>query len=580
LSNGRKWPLLLVLYLTLFPVGTALITAAYWPLLHQKILLGLGSEYLSLALLAAGILLLDEPGQQRPAIMLIASSALLTAGWLNEWKVGPLPLISVPASPLGIVLASWAMFRYPYSTAEMGSGRRFFTVAFAWLAVGECACIVLSRPGWNGFPASAWWPALLPSRPLFHVATNIVNAGYIVFSAVYVRLWVRRWRRSHGISRRLALPVAVAAITAAAVTMAEAAGILLGASDATVHFILTTEAFVQIAVPAAFLISVMRRRFARTRIVELLLRLRGTGRAASVTDALRSVFEDPGLEIQDWAPGTELLPAGAGMPATAGANGAGRLRLPITSSTGKQLAVVLADPSLSANDDLVRAAMAASSFALENAQLQAALRAQLQELHDSRLRIIEAGVNERRRLERDLHDGTQQRLLGLKIMLAAAESDETDPGTQALIARVRSELGVVVDELRDLANGIHPAVLSQVGLDQAIKSMAERHNVPIDVAIPPGRFPDTAELTAYFVIAESVTNSVKHARARRIGVRGDWENGWLRVEITDDGKGGACPDAGAGIRGLIDRVRGIGGDLDVHSPPGAGTRIEARIPCA
>jgi signal transduction histidine kinase len=579
LSNGRKWPLLLVLYTTLFPAGAALTTIAYWPLLHHRILLGLGSEYLSLALLAAGILLLDEPGQQRPAVMLIASSALLAAGWLNEWKVGPLPLISVPASPLGIVLASWAMFRYPYSTAEMGSGRRFFTVAFAWLAVGEFACIASSRPAWSNFPAAAWWPDLLPSRPLFGITTNIVNAGYIVFSGVYVLLWVRRWRRSRGISRRLALPVAVAAITAAAVTMAEAAAILLGAGHTTVNFILTTEAFVQIAVPAAFLISVMRRRFARTRIVELLLRLRGTTRAASVTDALRSAFEDPGLEIRDWAPGTEL-PAEAGMPAAPSGSRAGRLRLPITSSSGKQLAVVLADPSLSSNDDLVRAAIAASSFALENAQLQAALRAQLQELHDSRLRIIEAGVNERRRLERDLHDGTQQRLLGLKIMLAAAESDETDLGTRALIARVRSELGVVVDELRDLANGIHPAVLSQVGLDQAIKSMAERYTVPIDVAIPPGRFPDTAELTAYFVIAESVTNSVKHARAHRIGVRGDWSGGWLRVEITDDGQGGACADAGTGIRGLIDRVRGIGGDLALDSPPGHGTRIEARIPCA
>jgi signal transduction histidine kinase len=580
LNNGRKWPLLLVLYTTLFPAGAALTTLAYWPLLQHRVVLALGSEYLSLALLAAGILLLDEPAQQRPAVMLIASSALLTAGWLNEWRVGPLPLISVPASPLGIVLASWAMFRYPYSPAEMGSGRRFFTVTFIWLAVGECAVILLSRPAWNGFSPAAWWPALLPSRPLFDIATGIVNAGYIVFSGIYVLLWDRRWRRSHGISQRLALPVAVAAITAAAVTIAELIAVSLGASKTTINFIFTVEAFVQISVPAAFLISVMRRRFTRTRIVELLLRLSGPTRAASVTDALRSAFEDPGLEILDWAPGTEPFSGGAGDPPVPPGNGAGRLRLPITSSSGKQLAVVLVDPSLSVNDDLVRAAVAASSFAMENAQLQTALRAQLQELHDSRLRIIEAGVNERRRLERDLHDGTQQRLLGLKIMLAAAESDETDQGTRALIARVRSELGVVVDELRDLANGIHPAVLSQVGLDQAIKSMAERHNVPIDVAIPPGRFPDTAELTAYFVIAESVTNSVKHARARRIGVRGDHGGGWLRIEITDDGQGGACPDAGAGIRGLIDRVRGVGGDLVLDSPAGAGTRIEARIPCA
>ena len=181
-------------------------------------------------------------------------------------------------------------------------------------------CAVHARVEWLSRVGVVACP--LPSKPLFHVATNIVNAVVTSCSRRSMRrLWVRRWRGSHGISRRLALPVAVAAITAAAVTVAEAACVSLGASDATVHFILTTEAYVQIAVPAAFLISVMRRRFARTAIVELLLRLRGTGRAASVTDALRSVFEDPGLEIQDWAPGTELLPAEAGMPAPAAANG-------------------------------------------------------------------------------------------------------------------------------------------------------------------------------------------------------------------------------------------------------------------
>jgi signal transduction histidine kinase len=189
-------------------------------------------------------------------------------------------------------------------------------------------------------------------------------------------------------------------------------------------------------------------------------------------------------------------------------------------------------------------------------------------------------MTERRRLERDLHDGTQQRLLALKIMLAAAESDVTDAGAQAVIARVRSELGGVLDELRDLAHGIHPAVLSQLGLDQAIRSMAERYTIPIDVSLPAGKFGEAAELTAYFLIAESITNAIKHARARRITIRGERSGATLLIEVSDDGQGGARVSAGTGLRGVIDRVRGVGGDLELDSPVGQGTRVRAQIPCA
>jgi signal transduction histidine kinase len=165
-------------------------------------------------------------------------------------------------------------------------------------------------------------------------------------------------------------------------------------------------------------------------------------------------------------------------------------------------------------------------------------------------------------------------------MLAAAESDVGDPRAQAVIARVRSELGQVLDELRDLAHGIHPAVLSQVGLAEAVASMAERHAIPVRVDLPPGRFGEAAEITAYFLIAESVSNAIKHAGGRAITVRGERADGFLVISVADDGRGGACPAAGLGLRGVIDRVRGVGGEVDIDSPAGQGTRIEARIPCA
>jgi signal transduction histidine kinase len=259
---------------------------------------------------------------------------------------------------------------------------------------------------------------------------------------------------------------------------------------------------------------------------------------------------------------------------------ANRLVLPVLSSSGGRLAVVLADPVLSAHEDLVQAAITASSLALENSHLQAALQAQLKEVRASRLRIVEAGMSERRRLEHDLHDGTQQRLLALKVMLGAAEAEMDNAAARATLSRIRQELGQVFDELRDLAHGIHPAVLSQVGLASATVTMAEKHLIPIDVNLPDRRFPEATELTAYFVISEAISNAVKHASADRIRIRGREVDHSLRVEITDNGRGGARITDGTGIAGLADRVRALGGDLSVHSADGQGTRLEASIPCA
>lgn len=579
-GQERGWPPLLVLYVTVFPVTAVLITVAFWPMWQHDPILALGSEFLCLALIAAGILLFEEPVQHGAAIMLIAAGALLALGWVDNWDTGPLPLISVPASPLGIVLAGWAMFRYPHLPSEVRRDRRFFVIIVAWFAIGELIFIVVSRPGWNGFPATTWWPTLYPDRPLFTAVSRLVYLGGIVFSALYMGLWLRRWRNSHGIARRLATPIAIASCVVCAATMVELIAVVMSATSSQMHDIYVIEAYLQLGVPVAFVVSVMRRRFARTRIVGLLLRLQGPARLPSVTSALRSVFEDPHLEVVNGTSAFQTLSCTATMAMPLPGGSQDRQHLPIRSSSGEPLAVVLADPSLSPNDELVQAALTASSFALENAKLERALRAQLQEVRESRLRIIEAGTAERRRLERDLHDGAQQRLLGLKIMLAAAEADIPDHATRAVVGRIRAELGNVLGELRDLAHGIHPAVLGQVGLAQAVQSLADRYTTPVEVDLPEGRFPESAEITAYFVIAESVTNAIKHADASEITVTGTLADGGLNIEIADDGKGGASVNAGSGIRGLIDRVRGVGGDLTLESPARHGTRIKAKIPCA
>jgi len=565
-----------LLYCAICPPAAALLYLAFLPMWEGRPLLALGSAALSVALLTAGILLLDEPGQRGPASMLIASSVLLAAGWLNIWRAGPLPLISVPASPAGTILAAWAMFRYRGSPRERSAGNWYFTVMLGFFLAGELLRILVSVPGWYGFPAAAWWPALTADHGLFNGVTEVLECAGVGFTVSYMILWLSRWERSHGIARRLALPVATAASISCVIIIVELVAALMSAGPHVTTVIYTVEAYLEITVPAAFVVSVLRRRFTRARIADLLLRLRGPERVSSVTDALRDVLEDPALEVIGEAPGSRPEDAGR---ALAGAGG-GRLRLRVTASSGEELAVILADPSLSASDDLVRAAVAATSFALENARLDAALAGQLEEVRESRRRIIHAGIAERRRLEHDLHDGIQQGLQGLHVMLAAAEADTSDDASRAFIGRIGKELALVIDELRDLAHGVHPGVLSQVGLAEAVRTMAGRYTVAIDVDLPPGRFGEDCELTAYYVIAESITNAIKHARAGRIAVQGERRGDWLLVSIGDDGQGGARAGGGLGISGILDRVRGIGGDADLHSPPGQGTTIRVRIPCA
>jgi signal transduction histidine kinase len=592
-----RWPRLVLLHCMICPPAAVLFYTAFWPMWRDRPLLALGSLLLSMGLLCVGVLLLEEPGQHGSAGMLMAAAALLTVGWLSIWGTGPLPLISVPASSAGTIIAAWAMFRYQSTPRVRRVSNRYFAVMLAFILAGQAVSVAASRPQWNGFSATAWWPMLTADRGLFDAANNVVAVAGVGFTVSYMVLWLVRWRRSHGIARRLALPVALAVPVSCLVIMAELAASVAKAGPHAMNVIYTVEAFAEITVPAAFALSVAQRRFTRTRITDLLLRLRGPERVSLITGALRDVLEDPTLEVTGWAPRSAgsapvgfpapaSAPASAGFPGPApagplapdkGSNGQ-RLRLPVTASSGERLAEIVADPALSASDDLVRAAVAATALTLENAQLEAALEDRLREVSESRLRIIQAGMAERRRLEQDLHDGIQQGLQGLHVMLAAAESD-ADPAAATLIARIGAELAQVIDELRDLAHGVHPGVLSQVGLAEAVRTMAGRYTVAIDVDLPAGRFGDDTELTAYYLIAESITNAIKHAGAARITVQGEKSGGWLRITVSDDGKGGATAEAGTGISGILDRVRGIGGEAELHSPPGHGTEIRARVPC-
>jgi signal transduction histidine kinase len=208
-------------------------------------------------------------------------------------------------------------------------------------------------------------------------------------------------------------------------------------------------------------------------------------------------------------------------------------------------------------------------------------RARVADLRDQRQRIIAAADAERQRIERDLHDGAQQRLVALATMLTLAEARlKTDPERAAeLVTRAREEAQLAVKDLRDLAHGIHPAVLSDLGLHAALEALAARAPVPVQVSgVPSEPLPPPVEAAAYFVTAEALTNVAKYAQANECDVNLAVEDGRLRVEIRDDGVGGADPTRGSGLLGLRDRVEALDGSLEVDSPPGEGTAVVVELP--
>ena len=248
---------------------------------------------------------------------------------------------------------------------------------------------------------------------------------------------------------------------------------------------------------------------------------------------------------------------------------------------GELVAALIYDRSLDDDPELVEAVGGAAAIALENQQLHAEAENRLAEVRASRERVISAGDAERRRIERNLHDGAQQRLvtLALQLSLIGRRIRDDPSDAERLVTSASDELAQSLEELRELARGIHPAALDQ-GLDVALDALARRSEVPTTVSYEPGpRLPEPVAFAAYFVASEALANVAKYAHASAATVSLRRTATGVVVEITDDGVGGADPARGSGLRGLADRVEALDGRLTVSSPPGAGTVITAEMPC-
>lgn len=331
--------------------------------------------------------------------------------------------------------------------------------------------------------------------------------------------------------------------------------------------------------PVVFLGALLNARLARSAVGDLILELRAEPAPPDLRDALARALGDPSLELVYWLPDFGVYVDLGGRP----------VKLPdlegrattLIDRDGAHVAALIHDPALLDEPELLDGVEAAAGIALENGRLNAELRARLEELRGSRARIVEAAQNERQLLERNLHDGAQQRLIALSLDLSILKGRiDGDSEARAGIDQARRQIAASLAELREISCGLHPAVVSGHGLPVALEQLAARSPVPVELEIEvEGRLPEPLEVAAYYVISESLTNIAKHAQARTARVEIVKDQGELVLEIVDDGIGGADSERGTGIRGLADRVESLDGRLRVWTPRGGGTRVRAEIPC-
>ena len=540
------------------------------------------------SMIAAGILICDRRPGNRIGPLAIATGFVWFAGDFTS-------ATNEAVAYLATVFHGWFDPLFAILILAYPTGRLVRPVD-RWLAIG----FVVVQAGWSITKAYAlrpiaWWEcptcidtvdAQIAAIRALDTIGRIETLALTALSLGVLAAVASRWVRASGASRRRQAPVVLASVV---LVLGFTGGFLvqtIAPSDARSdlgELRVLAMAIARIAVAIGLLVGILRDDAARGRIAGLVVQLKGLPSTAVLQDSLREALADPGLEVYRWDPARDAFADAAGGLVAPPVDGPARAALTIDDGAQPLLAVAY-DPVLRDDPGLVTAAVAAVRLAAENERLQAEVRAQLADVRASRARLAEAQDTERRRIERDLHDGAQQRLVSLRISLELLRrrlGDEADAGTLAELDAAAGEARAAIDELRDLAQGLHPAVLAEAGLGRALQSLADRSSVPVTVeADLDGRLAPAIEATAYFVVAEALTNTAKHAGASTATIRARQDDDRVLIEVVDDGRGGADLDRGSGLRGLEDRVAALGGTLRITSPDGGGTVVAVELPCA
>jgi len=513
--------------------------------------------------------------------LILASRVVAALGVI--WVVNtPLTWIAWQATiGLATVVFGHLVLAFPSGRLESRYDRVVVIAAYSVFAASRVIWLLVWDPR-----AATCFPRCQPNPFLFWRNDSLAFAlgpGLgavlaVLALAVIYGVW-RHWHRASPVLRRTLLPVAlVAPIELGIAASSFVLGVNQDAWEAVGVVISTSPlAFVHAAIPAGFLAGLLATRLSRGGIADLAIELGQGVPLGGLRAALARALRDPTLELAFPAPvGTGLVDSD-GRPLNLPSReeeDRGVVRL---ERDGELLAVLVYDPAVELEDPgRVAAVASVAGMALENERLAAQVRAQLEEVRASRARIVEAGDAERRRIERDLHDGAQQRLVALAMRLDQARG--TSAGADEVIDATTAELLQAIHEVRDLARGLHPTILTERGLAAAVEVLAERIPIPVRATVDEERLPSDVEAAAYFVIAEALTNATRHAQATTVSVVANAQEGQLVISVADDGRGGADTSAGSGLQGLVDRVAAVGGRLVIESPPGQGTVVRASIP--
>jgi signal transduction histidine kinase len=493
--------------------------------------------------------------------------------------------IGMAFGSLYVVVAVHMLLAFPTGRVPTRGQRALVVSGYALATLGPLLYVMLREDcGCGpGHPANALLVTDAPGvAAAIDATTSVLGAGLV--GAVVVVL-VRRWRAAGPRDRSALAPVLWTGAVMVGLT-ALLLGLDVAGDDGTAIAVVGWAALASFAaLPFAFLAGLVRSRAWRAGAVTELVEAIGDAPAPSaLRDAVAGALGDPSLTLAYWIPESRGFVDADGKPVDLPAEGDPHRTATEVEREGRRVGALVHDRSLCDEPELVRTVATAAALALDNERLDAELRARVDELQRSRQRLLEATLSERRRLERDLHDGAQQRLvaLSLQLGLVGQQLERGEAGARAaraLLDGARAEARAALEDLRELARGIHPAVLTDRGLRPALEALAERAPLPVEVtATPPARPPAAVEAAAYFVVAEALTNVAKYAHATHATVAVTREHGSVLVEVRDDGIGGADPRAGTGLRGLADRLSVLDGRLEVDSPPGRGTVVRARIP--
>jgi signal transduction histidine kinase len=571
-SRSAGW-----LPIALWPLGIAAEVTAFWLLFRggaDVTAVDVVNRSVGGSFIASGLIAWQRRPDNRTGMLM----ALVGFLFLLE----PL-LIEVDSSyayTLGQVAANWWVVPFGALVLAFPSGRiasRVDALIVAGLAINEVLwqfayVLFLPFPAGKTNVVAVDLDAGLADKVDTYQRWCIVVLGLALFV-----VGAGRWLRAAPPLRRLLLPTLAGAV-AALILIGQVTYQLL--VDEPSRATRTVTSLVLVLVPLAFLLGLLRAQFARAGMADLVVALqRGPG-SRGLAEVLAKALRDPSLVLGYWLPRFAAYVDPEGRPVALPAQGSGRAATFI-SHGDERVAALVHDSALTYQPDLLEVVCAAADVALERERLQAELAARVTELRASRERLVTAGDAERRRLERNLHDGAQQRLVGIALQLSLLKGRiQSDPATaEELVTAAREELNLSLSELRELARGLHPAVLEH-GLSAALESLASRSTVATTVSFETSeRLPEPVELAAYFVASEALANVAKYSQATTVAMR-VWRVGPMAsIEIADDGIGGADDAAGSGLRGLADRVEALDGRLLVSSPPGAGTVVTAELPC-